>query len=80
MSIYVGIDVGKFFHVAYCLDERGNRLGTLKFDNDRTGFTELEKLVGKFSIPDNSHIFWVWKLPAITGFPSMSCSKIRDTK
>lgn len=40
MSIYVGIDVGKFFNVAYCLDERGNRLGYLKFDNHCTGFTE----------------------------------------
>ena len=56
MSIYVGIDVGKFFHVAYCLDERGNRLGYLKFDNDLTGFTELERLVSKLSIPDNGNI------------------------
>jgi len=57
MSIYVGIDVSKFFHVAYCLDERGNRLGYLKFGNDRPGFTELEKLIGGLSIPDNGHIF-----------------------
>jgi transposase len=56
MSIYVGIDVGKFFHVAYCLDERGNRPGYLKFDNDLTGFTELEKLIGKLSIPDNDNV------------------------
>lgn len=42
MSIYVGIDVGKFFHVAYCLEEKGNRLETLKFNNDRPGFSELE--------------------------------------
>lgn len=56
MSIYVGIDVGKFFHVAYCLDERGNHPGYLKFDNDRAGFTELEKLIGKLSIPDNGNV------------------------
>jgi len=28
----------------------------LKFDNDLTGFTELEKLIGKLSIPDNGNI------------------------
>lgn len=53
MSIYLG----KFFHVAYCLNERGNRLGYLKFNNDLTGFTELERLIGKLSISDNSPIF-----------------------
>ena len=56
MSVYVGIDVGKLFHVAYCLDERGNCLGTLKFDNDRPGFTELEKLIAALSIPENGNI------------------------
>ena len=56
MSIYVDIDGGKFFHVAHCLDERGNRLGYLKFGNDRPGFTELEKLIGELSIPDNGDI------------------------
>jgi transposase len=56
MSIYVGIDVGKFFHVAYCLDEKGNCLGILKFNNDLTGFIELEKLIGGLSIPDNGSI------------------------
>jgi len=55
MSVYIGIDVGKFFHLAYCLDERGNRLGTLKFNNDRPGFCELERLVSKLSISDNGN-------------------------
>jgi len=34
MSIYIGIDVGRFFHVAYCLDERGNQITTLTVSLD----------------------------------------------
>ena len=56
MFIQVGIDVGKFSHVAYCLDENENRFGHLKSNNDLAGFTELEKLIGGLSIPDNGNI------------------------
>jgi len=54
MSIYVGIDVGKFFHITYCLYEKRSPLVTLKFDNDLTGFTDLEKLGGGLSIQNKS--------------------------
>lgn len=69
MSVYVGIDVGKFFHVACCLDERGNRLGYLKFDNDLAGFTELERLAGKLSIPGNDNILLGMEAAGYYWFP-----------
>lgn len=78
MSIYLRIDIDKFFRVAYCLDETENRLGYPKFDKDYTGLAELEKLVGGSSIPDNDNILLGMKALAITGFPSMSSLKVRD--
>jgi len=80
MSIYVGIDVGKFLHVAYCLYERGNRLGTLKFDNNRTGFTELERLISKLSIPDNGNILLGMEATGHYWFPLYEFLKSRGYK
>ena len=56
MSLYVGIDIGKFFHVACFLDDRGNQLDELKFTNTYQGFSELEKIIQKHSTPDNGLI------------------------
>jgi len=33
MPLYVGIDIGKFFHIACFLDEGGNQIELLKFGN-----------------------------------------------
>ena len=49
MSLYVGIDIGKFFHVACFLDEGRNQIELLKFGNSHQGFSELEKLIKGFS-------------------------------
>ena len=56
MSLYVGIDIGKFFHIACFLDEGGTQLDSLKFDNTYQGFTKLEKLIEKSSTPDDGLI------------------------
>lgn len=56
MSLYVGIDIGKFFHVACFLDDGGNQVDDLKFNNTYQGFSKLEKLIQKHSIPDNGLI------------------------
>ncbi|TET09299.1 hypothetical protein E3J84_05255 [Candidatus Aerophobetes bacterium] len=42
--------------MSVCLHERGSRLGYLKFDNNLTGFTKSERLIGKLSISDNGNI------------------------
>jgi len=47
MSIYTGIDAGTFAHVVYRLDVREDCKAILKFDNDLTGFTGLEKLISE---------------------------------
>jgi len=56
MNLYVGIDVGKFFHVACFLDEGGNQIELLKFGNSHQGFSELEKLIKGFSTLDDELI------------------------
>ena len=53
MSLYVGIDVGKFHHVACFLDDRGNQLDELKFTQSYQGFSELEKIIQKHAIPED---------------------------
>lgn len=41
----------------------GNHLGTLKFDKDLTGFSELEKLIGGLSIPDDDNVLLGMEAP-----------------
>jgi len=53
MSLYVGIDVGKFYHLACFLDDRGNQLDELKFTNTYQGFSELEKIIQKHAISED---------------------------
>lgn len=53
MSIYVGINIGKFFHLACFLNNGGNQVDELKFNNDYQGFSELEKLSCQSSISDD---------------------------
>ena len=71
MSLYVGIDVGKFHHVACFLDKGENQIELLKFGNSHQGFSELEKLIKGFSTPEMNS-FWEWRQLAITGSPSTS--------
>ena len=52
MNLYVGIDIGKFFHVACFLDEGGNQLDSLKFDTTYQGFAELEENLRKLARPE----------------------------
>ena len=56
MPFYVGIDIGKFFHVACFLDDGGNQIELLKFGNSYQGFTELEKLIKASSTLDDGLI------------------------
>ena len=56
MPLYVGIDIGKFFHVACFLDDGGNQIELLKFRNSYQGFTELEKLIKASSTLDDGLI------------------------
>ena len=56
MNLYVGIDIGKFFHIACFLDEGGNQIELFKFGNTHQGFSELEKLIKGFSTPDDELI------------------------
>jgi len=53
MNLYVGIDIGKFHHVACFLDDRGNQLDELKFTNTYQGFSQLEKIIQKHAIPED---------------------------
>lgn len=41
MTLYVGIDVAKSFHVAAIVDEEGLVLHTLRVDNNATGYQRL---------------------------------------
>lgn len=43
MTIYVGIDVAKRFHVAALVSEDGSVLLTFRFDNDQPGYLQLEQ-------------------------------------
>lgn len=44
----IGIDIGKFFHVADVIDNKGKELTILKFDNSHQGFQELHALIKRY--------------------------------
>lgn len=41
MFVYVGIDIGKFFHGACSLDDGGSRIEQLKCNNARIKYEKL---------------------------------------
>lgn len=45
MTLYVGIDVAKRFHVAALVDDEGDVLRTLCFDNDASGYARLHQIL-----------------------------------
>jgi transposase len=45
MGCYVGVDVAKHFHVAAIVDEVGQVLRTLHFDNNLTGFQRFDQIL-----------------------------------
>jgi transposase len=48
MTLYVGIDVAKAFHVAAIVDEDGLIVHTLRLDNDTTGYQQLQHLLSQY--------------------------------
>ncbi len=51
MSIYVGIDVAKRFHVAALVDAAGEVVTTLRFTNDAAGYERLRQALAPYPIP-----------------------------
>jgi len=72
MSLYVGIDVGKFHHVACFLDDRENQLDELKFTQSYQGFSELEKIIQKHAIPEDGQTLLGMEATGHYWFPCMS--------
>jgi len=70
VSLYIGIDVGKFHHVACFLDDRGNQIELLKFGNNHQRLVSLRSSSKDFLL-QMMDSFWGWRQLAITGFPCM---------
>src|SRR5439155_24013696 len=63
MALFVGIDIGKFSHVASLLSSallakygRYELCPTLAFDQSRVGFEKLLALMSKHALPDQCHV------------------------
>lgn len=91
MTLYVGIDVAKRFHVAALVGEDGAVLNILRFDNDATGYQSLrqmlnpyptsETLVGMESTGHYGHALRDWLLDqgfAIHIFNPLKTNRFRD--
>lgn len=52
MNTYVGIDIGKFFHVASAITEKGEEIQSFQFPNPKEGF---------LWIGDWEHFQYTWK-------------------
>jgi transposase len=52
MTLYIGIDVAKTFHIACFINSQGQRVAQLRFDNDATGFHQLEQTIQRLSLPE----------------------------
>jgi len=55
MTLYVGIDVAKSFHVVAIVDEEGLVLHTLHVENDATGYGHLQQLLSQYG-PDHLRV------------------------
>lgn len=56
MSIYIGIDVAKSFHVACAINSQGRVLTQFRFDNDATGFQGFHQTIQSLSLQEGDHI------------------------
>lgn len=52
MTLYVGIDVAKRFHVAALAGEDGAVLGVLRFDNDASGYHSLHQILAPYPVSE----------------------------
>ena len=52
MTLYIGIDVAKTFHIACLIDSQGQRVAQLRFDNDAAGFHQLEQTIQRLAFPE----------------------------
>jgi transposase len=52
MTLYVGIDVAKRFHMAALVGEDGEVLHTLRFDNDAAGYARLRQIMSQYSVSE----------------------------
>jgi transposase len=50
MTLYIGIDVAKTFHIACFINSQGQRVAQLRFDNDATGFHQLEQTIRRLAL------------------------------
>jgi transposase len=48
MTLYVGIDVAKHFHVVAVVDPEGEVLHTRRIENDAAGYSGLDQLLGQY--------------------------------
>lgn len=49
MTLYIGIDVAKRFHVAALVGDDGAVLQVVRFDNDAAGYQLLHQTMGQYS-------------------------------
>ena len=50
MTLYIGIDVAKTFHIACVINAQGQMMAQLRFDNDAAGFHQLEQIIQRLAI------------------------------
>ena len=52
MTLYIGIDVAKTFHIACVINAQGQMMAQLRFDNDAAGFHQLEQIIQRLAFPE----------------------------
>jgi transposase len=57
MTLYIGIDVAKAFHIACFINSQGQMVAQLRFDNDAAGFHELQQTILRLSLPEMVPVF-----------------------
>jgi len=72
MTIYIGIDAAKTFHVACAINSQGQVLTRFRFENDAAGFQEFHQTMQCLCPQEGGNYSVAWNPPATMASPCVT--------